>query len=78
MPVLPESEYRRLKAIVYNGLVNDELLTPFQRTFLADYMQRFEQYERQTYVSDAQEATFDKIEQTLRDELSGAYVENPR
>jgi len=78
MPVLPTSEFKRLKAICYNGLTNEELLTPFQREFLSDYVIKFDKYERQTYVSDAQEATFEKIEKVLREELGGEYVENPQ
>lgn len=73
MSILPKTEYERLKRICYNGLTNDDLLSPFHREFLAGFTEKLEKYERHTYVSDAQDEVFNKLEQTLREELGDDY-----
>lgn len=74
MSLLPEKEFHRLQRVVFNGLVNgSDLLTDFDRKFLADYAEKFDKYKRHAYVSDRQEDQFDRIERYLREELRNDY-----
>ncbi len=72
--LMPVTEFDRLRSIIFNGLVNMDLLTDFDREFLLGYKAKFEKYMRHTYVSDNQEAQFDRIENYLKDELGSDYV----
>lgn len=71
--MLPETEFRRLQTIVLNGLTNEQLLTDFDRKFLMDYEKKLDKYKRHTYVSDAQNEQFDRIEKYLKEELGEDY-----
>jgi hypothetical protein len=71
--LLPETEFRRLQRVVYNGLTNVDLLTDFDRKFLMDYEKKFDQYKRHTFVSDGQNFQFDRIEKYLKEELGADY-----
>lgn len=74
MSLLPETEYKRLCKITYNGLVNgDDLLTEFDRGFLKDYDEKFTKYKRHTFVSDKQHEQFDRIENYLKEGLGHDY-----
>lgn len=74
MGLLPESEFDRLRTVIFHGLTNEELLTDFDLKFLLDYKVKFDQYKRHTFVSDKQEEQFDRIETYLKEELGSEYV----
>lgn len=73
--LLPESEYIRYRTIVYNGITNHDLLTPFDLSFLRDYENRFDTYKRHAFVSDKQHEQFDRIEEYLKEGLGHSYEE---
>jgi hypothetical protein len=74
MGMIPTSEFDRLRSVILNGLTNMDFLTDFDRQFLLDYHTKFDKYKRHTFVSDGQEAQFDRIEAYLQDELGSDYV----
>ena len=71
--MLPQSEFDRYQKICLNGLLYDDLLTDFDRRFLKDFTDKFEQYKRHTFVSDKQEEQFARIEKYLQEELGHDY-----
>lgn len=73
MALLPEVVFKRYRTIVYHGITNGGLLTDFDAGFLLDYSEKFKRYKRHTFVSDAQEAQFDRIEDYLKEELGSGY-----
>lgn len=71
--MLPQIELTRYQKICLNGLINDDVLTDFDRGFLTDFTEKLDKYKRHTYISDKQEEQFDRIEKYLREELGHDY-----
>lgn len=73
MALMPESDYKRMQAVVNNGLANPDLLTDWDVKFLTDFQDRFERFKRQTFVSEAQSDQFTRLEDMLQKELGVVY-----
>lgn len=77
MALLPESDFKRFKAVVVNGLSNPDALNDNQFTFLHDYQHRFDLYGRGAFISEKQRLYFEVIEDQLQRKLGESYEDIP-
>ena len=71
--MLSKDEYVRWRSVIKNGMDNAPVLSKNVVAFLTDLDDKFDQYKRQTLLSDKQEAWLESIEDELKEELGDYY-----
>lgn len=71
--MLDVDDYIKYRTIIKNGMQLDRALSIDALAFLGDMQDKFNRWQRQTFVSDRQAAYFERIEREAKEELGDAW-----